>query len=250
MKATKGGNFKPSPQPQPATTFARVYSVVDFGTSEQVYQGQSQGKKRRVFVTLEMPEFKHVFNEEKGPQPYVIGKEMTVSTHENSALAEFVKGMRGYPFSAEEQDGFDVMKMIGKKCLVSFTVVLKAAYAGKQVTQFTNENSRLEITSLSPCPAQIQEFPLENEILAFDFDTQMEAGRFDLAGFAKLPKWQREKIEKSDEFQHFVALGQVQAGQEFNQQQPVQQEIQQPTQQVQQPAQQPPAGNTNAASGW
>ena len=67
MKATKGGDFKPAPQPTPATTFARCYSVVDFGTSEQFYNGESNGFQRRIFVTMELPEFNYVFNESKGP---------------------------------------------------------------------------------------------------------------------------------------------------------------------------------------
>ncbi len=66
MKATTSGNFKPTKLPEPQTTVARCYSMIDIGTVPNIYEGKVQGQVHRIFITWELPKLKAVFNEEKG----------------------------------------------------------------------------------------------------------------------------------------------------------------------------------------
>ena len=233
MRATDSGGGTAVNLPMPATTFARCYSVVDFGTAEHFYNGQSQGIQRRINVTWELPEFTAVFGEGRAPEPFIIGNEMKLSTNDNATLALLITAWRGSGLTAEEKQGFEVSKMLGKPCIMSFDVKVKQN-APAQIQQYTNKVARLVKTSIAPIPNGMQEMNPMNPQLFFDFDVMMGQGQFDLETFKRLPKWQRERIEKAQEFMHFVSLGQVTAGMEFER--PVQQTA--PVQQAPQAAQQ------------
>jgi len=231
MKATDtGSGGTPVNLPMPATTFARCYSVVDFGTAESFYNNESQGKKRKCYVTWELPEFKAVFAEGRQPEPFVIGEELSVTTSDNGNLSKLITAWRGFGFTPEEKVDFPVEKMLGKPCIMAFELKQKQNIQKGPNDPWTNKNARLKKTSIAPMPNGFSEMQVTNQPVLFDFDAMMVSGQFDIESFKRLPKWQRDRIEKSDEFLYFVSLGQIQAGMDFrNQQQaPPPQAAQQP----------------------
>ena len=88
MKAKPSGSFQPVGLPEPQTTVARCYSLIDIGTVPNIYKGKLQGNVHRIFLTCELPKLKAVFNEEKGEEPFVVSEEFTLSTKDNSNLAK------------------------------------------------------------------------------------------------------------------------------------------------------------------
>ena len=210
MKAKDGGSFKAVPLPQPQTTVARCYSVIHIGTVPVIINGINKGMSDKMIITWEMPKLQAIFDEEKGPQPFVVGLELTLSTNKESNLAKLISQWRGRPFSAEETKGFDPSVMIGKKCLLQFIHKTKRKFVGQRITEVTNENTMIEFNSIMQipkemdCPAQI------NESYLWDWEPIIDGHKtFDRAHFEKMPKWLQEKIKTSEEFkrygaQHFI----------------------------------------------
>lgn len=206
MRAKEGGNFKAVPLPEPQTTVARCYSVIHIGTIPNVFGGQIKGEVEKMHITWEMPKLLGVFDDDKGPQPFVIGLELTLSTNKESNLAKLISQWRGKPFTMEEQKGFDPSIMIGKKCLISFVHKTKKKYAGQNLTEITNANTVLDFNTIMQlpkemeCPAQI------NESYVWDWEPIVEGRKpFDKAHFEKMPNWIQEKIKTSNEFKRYAA---------------------------------------------
>lgn len=206
MKATDRGSFAVVQLPQPQTTVARCYSVVHIGTVPTIINGVQKGSADKVHITWEMPELLAVFDEDKGPQPFVVGIELTLSTNDNSNLSKLVSQWRGRPFTQQEKAGFDPSIFIGRKCLLQFIHRTKKKYIGQQITEATNENTSLVFNAIMQlpksmvCPDQI------NESYVFDWEP-MEKGeaQFDQAHFEKMPKWLQDKVKTSEEFKKYAA---------------------------------------------
>ena len=203
MKATKGGDFKPIPLPKPATVFARCYSVIDIGTVPGFYQGKPQDPQRKIWITWEMPSLKATFNEEKGPQPFVISMELTASTAEKSNLSKLISQWRNKPFTPEEIEGFDPATMIGKCGFISFIYKTKGKFKGQNFKEITNENTNLVFNGIMPVPEGVQKLKQINEYFNWDWDKVATEG-FKKEEFEKIPKFIREKMATSEEFAKFA----------------------------------------------
>ena len=136
----------------PAGTYlARCYSMVHLGTVKQSYLGEDKWTNL-VRITWELPTELRCFNADKGEQPCVISKEVTLSMNEKSTLRAVLTGWRGKAFSEDEAKEFDVAKLLGKPCMISIF---------HQASKSNPEKVYERIASISPvmkgmeCPAQI-----------------------------------------------------------------------------------------------
>ena len=203
MKATKGGDFKPIVLPKPATVFARCYSVIDIGTLNESYQNKPPAPRRKIHITWEMPSLLGTFNEEKGPQPFVISLELTASTGDNSNLSKLISQWRNKPFTAEEQDGFDPATMIGKCGFISFIHKTKTKFRGQNFKEITNENTSMVFNGIMPVPDGVAKLKQVNPYYNWDWD-KCEKDGFNKEEFEKSPKFLQNKMAESAEFKKYA----------------------------------------------
>jgi hypothetical protein len=173
----------------PAGTYlARCYSMVHLGTVKQSYLGEDKWTNL-VRITWELPTELRLFNADKGEQPCVISKEVTLSMNEKSTLRALLTGWRGKAFSDEEAKEFDVAKLLGKPCMISIF---------HQASKSNPEKVYERIASISPvmkgmeCPPQINP-TFEFSVLDYNQDK-----------FDSMPEFIKEMVRGSKEFQQML----------------------------------------------
>ena len=208
MKATKSGSFKAVPLPEPQTTLARCYSVIDIGTTPDIYKGKQNPRRkfvRKIRITWELPAHTAVFNEEKGPEPFVVGVEVSASTSDNSALSKLISAWRNKPLTLLEQEGFDPGTMVGKTGMISFIHVRKADYRGKEISEITNENTVLKLNAITSKPKAVEAPPNRNSYMYWDWDEVATKGFEALKEkFESIPLWIQKKCAESKEFKQYA----------------------------------------------
>lgn len=173
----------------PAGTYlARCYSMVHLGTVKQTYLGEDKWTNL-VRITWELPTELRCFNADKGEQPCVISKEVTLSMNEKSTLRALLTGWRGKAFTEDEAKEFDVAKLLGKSCMISIF---------HQASKSNPDKVYERIASISPmmkgmqCPAQINP-TFEFSVLDYNQDK-----------FDTMPEFIKEMIRGSKEFQQML----------------------------------------------
>jgi hypothetical protein len=173
----------------PAGTYlARCYSMVHLGTVKQTYLGEDKWTNL-VRITWELPTELKCFNVDKGEQPCVISKEVTLSMNEKSTLRALLTGWRGKAFTEDEAKEFDVAKLLTKPCMISIF---------HQASKSNPEKSYERIASISPvmkgmeCPAQINP--------TFEFSVL----DYNQAKFDSMPEFMKEMVRGSKEFQQLL----------------------------------------------
>jgi hypothetical protein len=174
-----GTNHVPIP---PGNHIARCIEMIHIGTitedSTSIYAGKQVNKVR---LTWETPDELHDFG--KGPQPFMISKEFTLSMNEKATLRKMLESWRGVAFKEEEAKAFDVTRLLAKACMLS--VIHKTSRTGKVYAEISS------IASLPKgfeCPAQVN----PSKVLSFDEWNE------DL--FNSLPDFLKNKIKSSREY--------------------------------------------------
>lgn len=204
MKAQQGGNFKAVKLPKAGTTVGRCYSIIDIGHIPDTMSKEPGKTVHKIIIGFELPEHKAVFNDEKGPEPFVVSEEVTLSTNEKSNLAKIVAQWRNKPFTAEEIKVFDPTVMVGKTALIQFTIKTKSAWKGKDITEITNENSVLAFAGIMKRPESMEAPAAINPRYVWDWE-KITSGeeKFDQEHFDKMPKFIQAKIMTSEEYIRF-----------------------------------------------
>lgn len=173
----------------PAGTYlARCYSMVHLGTVKQTYLGEDKWTNL-IRITWELPTELKCFNADKGEQPCVISKEVTLSMNEKSTLRALLTGWRGKAFTEDEAKEFDVAKLLSKPCMISIF---------HQASKSNPEKVYERIASISPvmkgmeCPAQINP--------TFEFSVL----DYNQAKFDTMPEFMKEMVRGSKEFQQLL----------------------------------------------
>ncbi len=169
---------------------ARCVSVIDLGTQEVEFQGQSK-KQHKIQVGWE------VLGEDEAGVPLTIevnGKEMpltiskryTLSLHEKAGLRRDLEAWRGKPFAADELKGFDVAKLLGAYCMLN--VVEQESSNGKTYSN---------IQSITPLPRELAKHKPAgvHPLISFDVDAP------DMEIFESFHEKLQEVIRASDEWQ-------------------------------------------------
>ncbi len=163
---------------------ARCYKMVHVGTVEEIILGEKK-VLNKVRIGWELPEELRVFNQEKGEQPIVIEKEVTLSLHEKSTLRALLKSWRGKDFTEEQAKSFDITKLIGVACMLNIV---------HQPAKKDPSKVYEQISSVTPlpkgvkCPAQI------NPTFVLSYD------EWDEEKFETLPEFVKTKMKTSKEY--------------------------------------------------
>lgn len=106
------GNFTPHPEGQ----FAAVcVDVVDLGVIETHWQGQIK-HKHKIEIFFFCGEWKD--GEDGKKQPLFVRERFTLSLNDKGNLKKFLEAWRGRQFTKEEEEGFDIEKLIGAPAVV------------------------------------------------------------------------------------------------------------------------------------
>lgn len=166
----------------PQGTFpARIYSIIYMGTVKGEYKG-TPTESYKVRISWELPTKTHVFKEGEQARPFSVSKEVTLSMGSKSSLRPLVEGILGISFTDDDAKSFDVDELLGKECLLSLSH--KESPNGKYVAI----NSTAQLPEGMTCPPAVN----PQKILGYD--------RFDKEYFSTLPKFIREKMEKTPEY--------------------------------------------------
>lgn len=185
-----GGSNTPRKVVPSGSHVARCYGMIEIGTVEQVYQGETK-KAHKVIIDFELPLETAVFKEGEEEKPFVISKEYTLSFHEKSTLRAHLASWRGKPFTDAEAANFDITKLVGVPTMVN--VIHKASVDGTKT--YAN------IASVSPmpkgltCPDQVN----PSRILAYS--------NWNQEVFMGLPDWLAEKIAGTPEYKAKFSMG-------------------------------------------
>lgn len=96
--------------------------IIDLGTHENKRFLDKKGnpqKARKVKFVFELIGTEHTFNEEVGPQPFIVTKEYSQSLLDKSNLRKDIEPWLGRTLTAEEEKGFEINVMLGKPCFVT-----------------------------------------------------------------------------------------------------------------------------------
>lgn len=143
-KDSGGGDFKKVP---PGVHIGRCFKLVDLGTQEETYEGESK-LLPKVCVYWEL-----TGEDEQGQplmdsdgNPMVIWQEYTMSLGKKAKLRAALESWRGKSFTDEELKGFDVSKLLGAYCMVNVT----------HKTSATSGKTYAQVSSLTPLPAALR----------------------------------------------------------------------------------------------
>jgi len=164
---------------------ARIYSIVDIGSQETTFNGETK-MKRKIRVTWEFPSQLEVFDEAKGEQPFVLANEYTLSLYESAPLRKDIESWLGRPLSPKEMaEGFEVSSLLGTVGQAQVIHIPSKKDPSKSYAQ---------ISSLMALP---EGMPLPK---AYNPQVVVEMEDWDGQKFQELPEFVRKKIEGSKEY--------------------------------------------------
>lgn len=161
---------------------ARCYAMVQIGTVKEEFKGEVKNL-HKVRITWELPLELHIFNQEKGEQPFSISKEYTLSMHEKAVLRADLSSWRGKAFTDDEAKAFDITKLLGVPCFLN--VVHKVS---------KNGNVYAHVAAITPlpkgtsCPSQV------NDSFVFSYE------EFDDNKFNSLPQYLKDRMVNTQEY--------------------------------------------------
>lgn len=163
---------------------ARCYQMIEIGTVNESFQGESKTMKK-VRIGWELPSETRVFNPEKGEQPMVISQEYTLSMNEKANLRKMLASWRGKDFTEEEAKSFDITKLLGVPCMLNVIHKPSKTDASKMYQS---------ISSVSAMPKGMKAPDQVNPFLLLSYD------QFDQEVFDKLPDFIKQKMQSSSEY--------------------------------------------------
>ena len=185
VRASGGASsFKPVP---PGMHLARCYRVVDMGTQNSTWKGQTK-QVPKVMLQFEV----HSEDADGNPlvtdkgEPMSISKNFTASLGENAILRQELENWRSRAFTADELNGFQLKNVLGAWAMLS---IVKEK--GMDGNEYTN------ISSINPVSSQIKKAGLpepHNELKIFDLENP------DLAMFETFGQKLKEKIQATPEW--------------------------------------------------
>lgn len=174
MAKDSGESF---PQAPTGTHIARCFRLIDLGTQHGEYQGMPN-TRNQVLVSWELPT--ELMEDGK---PFAVSQFYTNSLNEKATLRHHLEAWRGKQFSDDELNGFDLMNILGKGCMVTVTA---------------NEKGKAKVSAVSGLPKSVQCPPQINPSSSFWIES------WDDAAFALIPKGIQDIMKKSDEYREMT----------------------------------------------
>lgn len=155
--------------------------VVDLGN--QRFKGGDPSRK--VYIAFETVDARHVFKEEKGPEPFMLQQEWAwyMVGRNKTKLRTAMESWKGSPFASDEAAAaFDFEKLLGRPA--TLLVAHKPGESGEM---------RAYISAITPAPAGAAPKAV-NKLICYEIGMG-EGGTFQL-----LPPFLQKKLRESDEF--------------------------------------------------
>lgn len=172
-------------EPVPAGLHKAIcYAVYDLGHQVVEFQGQTK-VQHKVMVAWELPEERMEY-EKDGEQinmPRVISKEYTLSLHEKANLRADLVGWRGREFTEQEEQGFDLTKIVGKPCQIN-VIHRKSKKSG-------NTYANIAAIMQAPKDGSMKGLQPENPQMWYDIESEIPPDT--------IPEWIVKKIMESNE---------------------------------------------------
>ncbi len=166
---------------------ARCIHVIDMGTQENNFKGNKY-LDHQIRFTFELSECLHVFDKEKGKQPFCISPFPFSANLGTKKTAKFFESWLGRPFTKEEKEkGFDFASMINRAGMVNIMHTPKKTDPSKIYE---------EISSIAPMMKGSTMVKHVNPLIVYSIGApdQWEV-------FEKLNKYVQGVIQKSPEWQ-------------------------------------------------
>lgn len=170
---------------------AYCYSVLIIGTIEEEYQGNKK-KVLKCNIAFELVDELFEFQDNSEPMPFIVPFEGTFSLSQKANLRKLLAAWNpsfNKKYGGENSDDFDIETIIGVPAYVSVS---------KEQSKSDTESYYLKFQSIAPIPKELKATmpKMKNEPMYFD------VADFNKEVYFQLPKYLREKIASSDEFQN------------------------------------------------
>ena len=170
---------------------SRCFRVIDLGT--QTFQVLGETKQaHQCLITWELGK-----TMEDG-KPFTINEKYTVSLTDKSKMRAILESWRGKKFTDVERNGFDLRNILGKVCFLNIVHVTR------------NGRDYANVATAIPIPDGITSPAPVNDLLYYSIN------QHDSETFEKIPKFYREMIMKSPEYQMLSMAPAVAGGDEPN----------------------------------
>jgi hypothetical protein len=194
--AVPGKNFI---LPPAGNHLAICCGIVHVGTIDTEYQGHKK-KQNVIRLGFELPEKKHIFDEKKGPESFVVWKDYTFSlarlkNNKKTNLRTMLENWRGVEMSDEETKTFNILKLLTAPCRMN--IIIRTSRGGTDY---------VDIGSIA-MPAETDIIPKQTvPNLVFTFSKP-----FKTEVFNSLPDFIKDKIKSSKEYLALANPGSVEA---------------------------------------
>jgi hypothetical protein len=164
---------------------AYCYRLLDLGTHDEPYQGQTD-IGRRILVGFEFPG--ELMSSGK---PFTTSRFWKYSSNEKSRMRKDLDAWRG--IALQEKDfgpgGFDITKVVGAKCMITLKETFK-----------DDGSRKVEWAGIGPVPKGLPVPPRVNDLQLLI----LEKGEFNRAVYESLPEKLKDKIARSPEYMHLM----------------------------------------------
>lgn len=184
INAKVGGNIV---LPPAGNHIAICCGMVVLGTQEETYEGHVK-KQLKIQLWFELCEKMHVFDEKKGPEPFIVRKEYTLSMNAKASFRKMLESWRCSAFTNKEAETFNIALLLGSACRLN--VIIKKSGAGNDYSDIASismvgDNDVIPEKGFYPQTIFTLNAPFQKET------------------FNTLPTWIQDKIKKSDEYKSF-----------------------------------------------
>lgn len=176
------GEFEVPPE---NTYTATCYRVVDLGTQQTEYNGETK-RQHKVMLSWELADAPM-----SDGRPFTMHQRYTLSSHEKAILRKHLEAWRGKQFTKEEFGTFEISNLIAKSCL------LQVLHAHKNGKTYANIAAIMKLPKGLPVP------PVTNPTVNFSLND------FKAAEYEKLSENLRAIIAKSPEYQRLMGAHKV-----------------------------------------
>lgn len=181
LPQSNGGDFTPPPE---GNHPARCYRVIDLGTQEVEWSGQTK-LQRKILLSWELPT--ELMEDDK---PFTVHQRYTFSSSDKSHFRNHLESWRGKRF--EDKDfgpgGFKVESLLGVGCL------LNVVHTHKNGSTYAN------VQAVARVPKGMEVPPLVNDKVLFS----LEPDEYSVEVFDALPDRLKDTIRMSPEYSRIV----------------------------------------------
>lgn len=178
---------------------AIIYSIVNVGTQDDEYKGESR-KRNIVKFTFEFPMHRQLFyKDDTIERPTVLTKQETFVVSQNkktgkkSNLLAMIEGLEG-PLNETQRKNYDISKLLDLKVFVT-------------VAHYQKQNGEIGVKITNIAPFNPMMIAPESVVRTNDTIIYHPGMGFDNIYFAKLQYFDREDVKKSYEGREYAAKG-------------------------------------------